>query len=88
MMSLMGIGFGMRLTPFTIPQTAPLWIKVFAAPRMAGLTPSTLNGDGNPRIATCLGSNHPTFSNFLICWFFSLILDFVLGGWYRTVLKK
>lgn len=54
-MSLMGIGFGMRLIPFTIPPTVPSWIKVFAAQRMAGLTHSTQNGDGNPRIATCLG---------------------------------
>jgi len=63
-MSLMGIGFGMRLIPFTIPPTVPSWIKVFAAQRMAGLTHSTQNGDGNPRIATCLGSNQPRFFQF------------------------
>jgi len=85
-MSLMGIGFGMRLTPFTIPLTVPSWIKVFAAPRMAGLTLSTLSGDGSPKIATCPGSNQPRF--FLICCFSSLILDFVLVGWCWILLKK
>ena len=69
-MSLMGIGFGMRPIPFTILQTVLSWIKVFAAPRMAGLILSTPSGDGSPKIATCPGFNQPHLFHFSDLFFF------------------
>ncbi|CAI9097667.1 OLC1v1034136C1 [Oldenlandia corymbosa var. corymbosa] len=44
-----GNGFGMKATlPANIPRIAPSWILVSDAKRVAGTTPITGNGDGNP----------------------------------------
>ena len=68
-MCLMEIGFGMILILCMSLWTAHLWIKAFAALKMAALICYTLNGDGNLSFVTCPGS----FSSLFFMFFVRLI---------------